>query len=104
MNQVTGRDLTWFFDIYLREAALPELLQTREGGRLTLKWKTPNDRPFPLPVEVEVDGKVETVAMEGDTGSIAVPADAHVVVDPNARILKRSEAVEAYQAEARREQ
>lgn len=104
VNQVTGKDMTWFFDVYLREAALPELLQTRDGGRLTLKWKTPNDRPFPLPVEVEVDGKVETVAMEGGTGSIAVPADAHVVVDPNARILKRSEAVEAYQADSRREQ
>ncbi|MCX8475803.1 MAG: M1 family metallopeptidase [Sphingomonas sp.] len=102
VNQVTGKDMTWFFDVYLREAALPELLQTRESGRLTLKWKTPNDRPFPLPVEVEVGGKVETVAMEGGTGSIAVPADAHVVVDPNARILKRSEAVEAYQADARR--
>jgi aminopeptidase N len=104
VNQVTGRDMTWFFDVYLREAALPELLQTREGGRLTLKWKTPSDRPFPLPVEVEVDGKVETVAMADGTGGIAVPADAHIVVDPNARILKRSEAVEAYQADSRREQ
>jgi aminopeptidase N len=104
VNQVTGRDMTWFFDVYLREAALPELLQTREGGRLTLKWKTPSDRPFPLPVEVEVDGKIETVAMADGTGGIAVPADAHIVVDPNARILKRSEAVEAYQADSRREQ
>lgn len=104
VNQVTGKDMTWFFDVYLREAALPELLQTREGGRLALKWKTPSDRPFPLPVEVEVDGKVETVAMADGTGGIAVPADAHIVVDPAARILKRSEAVEAYQADSRREQ
>lgn len=99
VNDVTGKDLTWFFDVYLREAALPELLQSREGGRLTLRWKTPNDRPFPLPVEVQIDGKVETVAMTGGTGSIAVPADAHVVVDPASRILKRSEAVEALQAQ-----
>lgn len=104
VNQVTGKDMTWFFDVYLREAALPELLQTREGGRLALKWKTPSDRPFPLPVEVEVDGKVETVAMADGTGGIAVPADAHIVVDPAAHILKRSEAVEAYQADSRREQ
>ncbi|TGX52187.1 M1 family peptidase [Sphingomonas gei] len=101
VNQVTGKDMTWFFDVYLREAALPELLQTREGGRLTLKWKTPKDKPFPLPVEVQVDGKVETVAMTGGTGSIAAPADAHVVVDPASRILKRSDAVEAAQRDPR---
>ena len=104
VNQVTGKDMDWFFQVYLREAALPELLQTREDGRLTLKWKTPKDTPFPLPVEVQIDGKVETVAMTGGTGSIAVPADAHVVVDPASRILRRSEAVEAAQRDPRRDQ
>lgn len=98
VNQVSGKDLDWFFDVYLREAALPELVQARSGDRLTLEWKAPNGKPFPLPVEVEVDGKVEKLAMTGGRGSIAVPSDAHVVVDPWARILKRSEAVEAYQA------
>ncbi|MDP5277900.1 M1 family metallopeptidase [Sphingomonas sp. DG1-23] len=104
VNQVTGKDLTWFFDVYLREAALPELLQTREGDRLTLRWKTPKDKPFPLPVEVQIDGKVETVAMSGGAASIAVPADAHVVLDPASRILKRSEAVEAAQRDPHRGQ
>lgn len=99
VNQVTGKDMTWFFDVYLRQAALPELIETRADDRLTLRWKTPGDKPFPLPVEVQVDGEVEMVAMTGGVGSIAVPADAHVVVDPAARILKRSKAVEALQAQ-----
>jgi aminopeptidase N len=98
VNQVTGKDMTWFFDVYLREAALPELVQIRDGGRLTLRWKTPKDKPFPLAVEVQIDGKVETVPMTGGTGSIAAPAGAHIVVDPSSRILMRSEAVEAFQA------
>ena len=102
VNQVTGKDMDWFFAVYLREAALPELIETRQGDRLTLRWKTPKGKPFPLPVEVQIDGKVETVAMTGGTGSIAVPADAHVVVDPASRILKRSAAVEAVQAQQRR--
>jgi hypothetical protein len=42
--------------------------------------------------------------MTGGTGSIAVPADAHVVVDPAARILRRSAAVEAVQAQQHRGQ
>ncbi|MFV0625515.1 M1 family metallopeptidase [Sphingomonas sp. ac-8] len=97
--QAAGRDLGWFFGVYLHEAALPELVETREGDRLTLRWKTPNDRPFPMPVEVQVDGRVVTVPMQEGTGSLAVPADAHVVLDPMARILRRSEAIERYQAQ-----
>lgn len=97
VDQVAGRDMNWFFDVYLREAALPELVETRQGDTLSLLWKTPGDRPFPMPVEVSVDGKVTKVAMEGGKGSLHVPAEAHVVVDPDSRILKRSEAVEAYQ-------
>ena len=97
VNQVTGKDYGWFFDVYLREAALPELIETRDGGKLTLRWKAPGDRPFPLPVEVAVDGKVELLAMLGGSAVLDAPVDAHIVVDPAARVLRRSGAVEAYQ-------
>ena len=97
VNKVTGKDLTWFFDVYLREAALPELVETRAGDRLDLRWKTPKDKPFALPVEVAVNGKVQRVEMNGGTGSMRVPSGAHVLVDPAARILKRSASVEAFQ-------
>ena len=36
--------------------------------------------------------------MIGGAGFLPVPAGAHVVLDPDARILKRSVAVEEYQA------
>jgi aminopeptidase N len=96
VREESGRDLGWFFDAYLRRAALPDLVTTRAGGRLTLEWRAGG--PFPLPVEVAVDGKVQTVAMTGGRGSIAVPDGAHVVIDPAARVLKRSTAVEELQA------
>lgn len=97
--QAAGRDLDWFFGIYLHEAALPELAETRDGDQLHLRWKTPNARPFPMPVEVQVGERLETVPMTGNQGSLTVPAGVHVVVDPMARILRRSEAVERYQAQ-----
>ena len=97
VNQVTGKDMNWFFDVYLKEAALPELIETRQGGTLSLAWKTPKDKPFPLPVEVSIDGKVTKVAMAGGKATLDVPEGAHVILDPDSRILKRSEAVEAYQ-------
>ncbi|HSX55231.1 MAG TPA: M1 family metallopeptidase [Sphingomonas sp.] len=97
MNAAAGRDLSWFFDVYLREAALPELLETRAGDRLTLSWKTPRKAPFPLPVEVAVNGETRRLAMAGGSETITVPAGAHVVVDPMARVLRRSAAIEAMQ-------
>ncbi|WP_174286804.1 M1 family metallopeptidase [Sphingomonas bacterium] len=98
VRQVTGRDYRWFFDVYLRQAALPELEQTRTGTRLTLDWVAPGGTTFPMPVEVRVGERLQRVAMTGGRATLTVPRNAQVVVDPNARILKRSEAVEAYQA------
>ena len=97
VNEVTGKDMNWFFDVYLKQAALPELIEERRDGTLALRWKTPANKPFPLPVEVAVDGEVTQVAMEGGKAELAVPAGAHVVIDPHARVLRRSEAVEAFQ-------
>ncbi|MEP9401182.1 M1 family metallopeptidase [Sphingomonas sp. VNH70] len=96
--QESGRDLTWFFDVYLRQAALPELIERRDGDTLTLRWQVPGGGPFPLPVEIEVDGAVRQVPMTGGVAVLPVPASAHVVIDPMARVLRRSAAVERMQA------
>ena len=98
VRQVTGRDYGWFFDVYLRQAMLPELIQKRGGDTLSLAWKVPGGGAFPMPVEVEVGDQVETVAMTDGTGTLRIPPGAHVVVDPWARILKRSPAIEAVRA------
>jgi aminopeptidase N len=102
VREESGRDLGWFFDAYLRQAALPELIQQREGGRLRLRWKTPSARAFTVPVEVQVGSEIRRVEMPDGLAEIDVPEGQRVVVDPPARVLKRSEAVEAMQAAARR--
>lgn len=98
VRQTTGKDYQWFFDVYLYEAALPELVETRSGNQLALRWKTPGNRPFPMPVEVQVGDAVQTLAMADGSGTVTVPEGAHVVVDPWSKILKRSATVEAFQA------
>jgi hypothetical protein len=51
-----------------------------------------------MPVDVEVDGRIHVVAMAGNRGSLAVPSAAHVVLDPQAKVLRRSEDIERFQA------
>ncbi|MBX3565078.1 MAG: M1 family metallopeptidase [Sphingomonas sp.] len=97
VNQVTGKDMNWFFDVYLKQAALPALTLSAKGNSLTLRWVVPGDKPFPMPLEVSIDGKVQLVQMPGGTATIQVPDGAHVIADPASRILKRSKQVEDYQ-------
>ena len=98
VRAVTGRDYRWFFDVYLRAAALPELVEARSARGLALRWRAPGGKPFPMPIEIAVDGRVMRVAMTGGRGFVPAPLRAHVVVDPMARVLRRSIAVEEYQA------
>ncbi|KQY80562.1 peptidase M1 [Brevundimonas sp. Root1423] len=98
VNEETGRDLTWFFRGYLYNAALPDLKQTRDGGDLVLEWITGDGGVFPMPVEIEIDGRRQTLAMTNGRGRIAAPPTAHVLIDPDNKVLRRLDFLEAWQA------
>lgn len=98
VNRVTGKDYGWFFAIYLRQAALPRLEETRSGERVTFTWHAPAGLPFPMPIDVQVGDRIERLAMTGGSGTLTVPKDAHVVADPYDKVLKYSQAVVDYQA------
>ncbi|MEQ9397526.1 MAG: M1 family metallopeptidase [Longimicrobiales bacterium] len=83
---VSGRALTWFFDAYLHRAELPRLVTRRDDGLLTLRWDV-GGLPFPMPVEVAVDGRVHRVELPAGVATLTVPEGAEVVVDPRQWIL-----------------
>jgi aminopeptidase N len=97
VNAASGRDLNWFFDVYLYQAELPELIATASGGKLALRWKTAGDKPFPMPVDVRVGGKIETVDMQDGQASIALPDGAVWTLDPHSKLLRRAQHIEEFQ-------
>jgi aminopeptidase N len=98
VNQVTGRDYKWFFDVYFYRAALPKVLATRENGMLKVRWQTPDNLPFPMPLDVRVDGRIVTLPMTDGTGDTPATDRSGVTIDPRSKILMQSDAIDAYQA------
>ncbi len=97
VNAATGVDYKWFFDAYLYSAALPELVATRDDRSLALRWKVPGDKPFPMPVEVRVDGRVHTLAMKDGQGRVDLPANATYTLDPRSKVLRALPHIVAFQ-------
>lgn len=101
----SGLDLDWFFEVYLRQPALPELRAERAAGPggadgaadvdvVRISWDAPDDLPFPMPVEVDVDGGVRTVEVPPDgAAELTVPVGAEVVLDPRNWILRENQGV-----------
>lgn len=87
-EQVSGRELDWFFEVYLRQPALPRLIVEAEGDRLALRWEVPDDLSFPMPVDVHASGEVVRVAMAGGRGELALAAGAEFEVDPDFWVLR----------------
>jgi aminopeptidase N len=45
-------DLDWFFELYLRQPKLAKLVSDVSGSTMNLRWETPNDMRFPMPIDV----------------------------------------------------
>jgi len=100
VKQVTGKDYAWFFNVYLYQPALPELVATRNGDRLDLRWNVPGNKPFPMPVEVRVGNEVKTVAMADGQGSLPIAADQSYTLDPHSKVLRELPHIVEFQKDA----
>lgn len=101
VSALMARDMSWFFDAYLYHAALPELVMERDGDQVRLTWVTPAKQPFIMPVEIEIDGTIYTIDMKDGSAIFSAPASAHILLDPQSKILRRLPYMEAWKAAAR---
>ncbi len=86
-EQESKMDLDWFFELYLRQPKLPKLITETSGNTLSLRWETPNNMPFPMPLDVEIGGKTQRVETKDGKGTINFTGVAPVV-DPKGWVLK----------------
>jgi len=84
-----GRDLTWFFDVYVRQPVAPELIRETDGADVVLRWKTPEGLAFPMPIPVRIDGQMRRIEAPGGVARIKGAARRTVEVDPLMSVLKR---------------
>ncbi|HSR51285.1 MAG TPA: M1 family metallopeptidase [Acidobacteriota bacterium] len=85
---LSGKDMKWFFDVYLRQPKLPALTHRRDGDRLSLSWDVPGDLPFPMPVELRISGETQRVDMPDGRAQVDLPQDAELEIDPNLWLLR----------------
>jgi aminopeptidase N len=91
---VSGRDLDWLFEAYLREAEIPRLKasKVRTSGsdrvRLKLEWETSGGGAFPMPVDLFINRSRRRIEMPAGKAEVDLPANAEVAVDPENWILR----------------
>ena len=86
-ESLSGKELDWFFEVYVRQPALPTLKMERLGNQVSLSWQSPTGSIFPMPVEVEIGENRFLVQMEEGKGSFEAGSEEEVLVDPDFKFL-----------------
>lgn len=89
-ERVTGMELDWFFDRYLKVAAPPKLTWSQSDRQLNFVWDTED---FAMPIEIAITKKgavsYERVPLENGKGTWTLEKGAKVEVDPRRWVYKK---------------
>jgi len=86
-EEVTGRDMDLFFEVFFREASYPILQVEREYNQTLFTWETENSVLLDLNIPILIDEVEYTVEMVDGQGSIAMDFTQSLDIDPNKWIL-----------------
>jgi aminopeptidase N len=87
-DEMTGRDLDWFWQRYIYTAKLPRWTLERHGDEATLSWDDPN---FTMPLPISIDGEERHLELPNGRVVFEAPAEAEVLVDPKGWVLEASD-------------
>lgn len=91
-EQDSGMQLDWFFELYLRQPKLPKLVAAvpadcTNNCSMLLRWETPNNISFPMPVDVVINGKPQRIEMKDGKATVTYTG-APPAIDPKGWVLK----------------
>ena len=86
-EKASGMELDWFFEVYLRQPELPVLSSLVEQRKLKIHWKSPDNLPFPMPVEVKIGDVVKRYEVSSEGLEIPLKKGDKPEVDPNKWLL-----------------
>lgn len=90
-EEITGRSLSWFFDLYLHQPQLPKLETKVAGGMLKMRWRTPNRMPFPMPVEVKLADRIAKLDLSDGEATLPLDGASEFEIDPGRWLLMEEE-------------
>ncbi len=99
-EEISGQDLKWLFDVYLKNKKLPKLgavlIEKDYENELRLRWDTPDGSLFELPVEVKIGNDTKIVQMQNGESRHKFSSAIIPVIDPDEWILKQKVELEKY--------
>jgi aminopeptidase N len=87
-EKLSGKDLEWLFEIYLRQSELPRYMIASDEDQFTLKWVVPGNHEFPMPTQIKVNGNLQTHIPVNGVIEFEADPDSVIEIDPNNQILK----------------
>jgi len=87
-ENISGQDLDWFFDLYLKQPALPTLKIDQRADQLTLTWQSPVEGMIlNMPVEVQVGKKRKRLSFKNGQAVLKLKKGHEVMIDPDSWLL-----------------
>jgi aminopeptidase N len=91
VEKISGKELDWFFEVYLRQPEEPRLLVDLTDNKLKLHWQAPAGLLFPMPVEIKLGEKTERFEIPSRGLEIKLLNSMKPEIDPHHWILFKQE-------------
>jgi hypothetical protein len=86
-EEITGKELDQFFDVFFREKAYPVLHVVRKNDSTTFSWNTEKNILLDVSIPILVNGTDRTIQMIEGQGSSPISINDSLVIDPKKWIL-----------------
>ena len=83
-----GQNLSWFFDMYLGQAAIPLLVQQRNEDGVSFSWPHNPEANFTIPIRVTQDGRATEYAVPSTGERFPLADDALLQIDPRVALFR----------------